>query len=290
MKRVMFGLLALLAGTAQAHAADYIDSTVPGTVGFTPPFGTYSVTVQVNVADQVGTTGTQATLLVTGSAYRHSGSGRGGGYITVYSADSPTSVTLTAADGSQPVTFTATPKSLYGITYNAWTASGPVPVGTYTLSVTGVEICFNTHGTYCAEQRPFDVTATTTYQQLPVTYWWTGAIAPIYQDLLGLAVVPVAVPTYPPDTSGPQQVCDLYDSQVMAGLQNFFNLLAPGRIQIGDVTSIANNAAGQWVCKYHVTYQDLLANPGVDVVADTADGIVTVAGGPTPPVFPPPGN
>jgi hypothetical protein len=176
------------------------------------------------------------------------------------------------------------------MTYNVWNASGPVPVGTYTLSVIGEETCHNTHGTYCAEQRPFDVTATTTYQQLPVTYWWTGTIAPAYHDVLGVALVPVAVPTYPPDTSGPQQVCDLYDSEIMVGLQNFFNVIVPGRIQVDGVTSTANNPVGQWVCRYHVTYQDLVANPGVEVVADTADGVVTVDSGPTPPVFPPPGD
>jgi hypothetical protein len=288
MKGLVFGLLALLAGTAQA--ADYIDSTVPGSVGFTPAFGPYSVTVQVLVADQAGTTGTQAMISVNGSVFRHSGSGRGGGYITVYSEDNPTSATLTAADGSQPVTFTATQRSLYGMTYNVWTPSGPVPVGTYTLSVTGEETCHNTHGTSCAEQRPFYVAATTTYQTLPITYWWTGSINSTYQDVLGVVLVPVAVPTYPPDTSGPQQVCDLYNSEIMVGLQNFFNAIVPGRIQIDDVTSTASNPAGQWVCRYHLTYQDLVKNPGVDVVADTPDGIVTVDSGPTPPVFPPPGD
>jgi hypothetical protein len=283
----LFSILSVCCASA-AWGASYVDTTVPGT--FTAPVivpGGYDITIQIVVADAVGTTATQASLSVVGGAALGSSSGRGGGAFWWDSVDDVTSVVLTAADGSQPITFTPTTITQpYGRhrSYTSWAASGALPVGTYTMEVIGNLTCVNYRGPTATCQRPpaVNVGALTTSTPLPLTYWWTAAVDPQYQAL-GVSPNQFVAATYPGDTSGPQQVCDSYDGQVQIALQAFFDsTVAPGAYQISSVTSTTDGTT----CTY--TYNYLDTTTGNLVSASTPSGVVTVATGAKAPVFPPP--
>jgi len=105
MKKLV-AILSIFCASA-AWGASYVDTTVPGT--FKAPVtvpGGYDITIQIVVADATGTTATQATLSVVGGAALGSSSGRGGGAFWWDSVSNVTGIVLTAADGSQPITFT----------------------------------------------------------------------------------------------------------------------------------------------------------------------------------------
>lgn len=289
----------LLAAWGLAAQAQFVDPNVPGSYSASEPPGSYSATVALSVADAAGTTATQATLSVSGSYGGHSGSGRGGGYTFVRNLNSPASAVLSAvlpdgtltpavgADGNT-ITFAVTQvtKRLGGFneTYNVFLASEAVPVGSYSLVVTGTETCFRAPGT-CSESGVFVVGATVTSTPLPVTYWWTNSIDPFLADR-GVDRQPYVIQTYPGDSTGPQQVCDLHDYAVLLVIQNFYDSASPGQFLVDNVTSSADNGSGQWVCTYHIFYQDQINNPGVDVEVDSPSGWVTVASGATPPSLP----
>jgi hypothetical protein len=289
-------LVALLLLPLGAQAQVVSDPNIPGSFGV-PESGNYSATVALSVADTPGTTATQAALSVAGSFRIHSGSGRGGGYITVRTLNNPANVTLSLVQGGSlvpavdsngvPVTFTVTQVTrhigAYFSTYNVFTANASVPVGSYVLAVDGTETCARTGPLpVCSEAQSFFVGATTTFTQLPLTYWWTNSVDPSLQ-LLGIEPLSTVVQTYSDDPTGPQQICDLYDYPITIAVQTFYDSTAPGQFQVDMVSSSADNSSGQWVCTYHILYQNVVNNPGVDVSVDSPSGWVTVASGATPP-------
>jgi hypothetical protein len=278
---------ALLSGAVYAQV---VDTTVPGAFSFSPVTapGSYDVTVTISVTDQPGTTGTKATFVnVGGGVLTSNSSGRGGGAFWEDRILNTTSVTLRAADGSQPVTF-APAVNTQGTgrhrSWTTWSASGSVPVGTYTMEIAGTLTCISARfgvESGCVNPPPKElIVSTATSTPLPATYWWSDVSSPSgsYLDLINVRTnEQVQVPhlygvfkTFPGDNSGPQQVCDQYDGVLASALQNFFNINGTA-LQVDGVTStVANN-----VCDYKLAYEDP-TNPGVVLSYDFGSTIVVV--------------
>jgi len=286
-----------------AMAADYTDTTVPGTWGHAvngpsgpvPQSVDYSDNVTIQVADLVGRTNTNAAISVTGSYRLPVGSGRGGGYLSGHYELTVATATLSVVnpDGTMSpasVTMSNMPVSgVHGVSIDHWVASGPVPVGIYVLSVAGQSIC-TLNRPACAPNSAYYVTVTETSDPLPVTYWWTSGLSDLASNPpFNLQLVPVNIATYPSDNSGPQQVCDLYDAQWQTSLQAFYDgNMGAGVIQIDSVTSTpVPNSTSSGSCSYTVYFQDLVDNPGVEQTFALPDGTVSYAGGPQPFPFPP---
>jgi hypothetical protein len=271
-------LLALLLFVcSSAFAGDYVATIVPGSNQWSET-GSFVSTVTINVVDAAGRTNTQAQMAVVGSNRYGACSGRGCGVprhtivslasaaIQAVAADGTLSDVVDASGNPVTMTYSQIRTGHAQDTFDAWTATASVPVGSYRISVAGAATCLQRCGGGVGTGPWFD-SVTETSDALPVTYWWTGSVDPSLQAL-GVPVLPTVIQTFSTDTSGPQMVCDLYDQLIQNAYQAFLDMVMPGAFLLESTTATVDGAA----CTYHITYQDLVNAPGVDAVTDTPSG------------------
>lgn len=284
---LLLGLISL-----GASATDSVDTAIPGSfaVGVNGDAGTspvsYSDTVQLPITDAYSRTNTQATVVVTGSKRSQTGSGRGGGYQSTSYLLTVTSATLQAVnvDGSLGASVIMN-YSLLTSGVDQWTASAPVPVGNYVLTLAGASSCIHKGGSnlfQCAPSATYFVRTTETSDALAAIYYWTDHLSAVIQQApYNLVLDPTNAVIYPGDLSGPQQVCDLYNWQFAVALQAILDSQALGVWQVDNVTSspIASSP-GAGTCAYTLYFQDVINAPGVEMtdVIDVGGNVFYTSG------------